>query len=126
MLREMAQIKIQYGNEVVDLNDQISKLKTCHESELGQYRSEISKFEEEINKRDADSRPAPLDMDKQATEEALKNYDAEILAAIEERLPGIFRLNELFGKYHWSAIAYDTSEDKAERFRSQVERGDVV
>ena len=95
----MAQIKKQYAdrvldlndqiselkNEVVDLNDQISRLKTSHESELAQYRSEISKLQEEINKSEAYSRPALLDMDEQATEEALKNFDAIILAAIERR-----------------------------------------
>ena len=37
ILREMAKEKIQYENEVVDLNDQISRLKTSHESELAQY-----------------------------------------------------------------------------------------
>ena len=68
-----------------------------------------SKLEEEINKRDPDSRPGLLYMDKQATEELLKKYDAEILAAIQDRLPGIIlRLNEFFGHSHWSAIADNT------------------
>ena len=137
----MAQIKKQYAdrvldlndqiselkNEVVDLNDQISRLKTSHESELAQYRSEISKLQEEINKSEAYSRPALLDMDEQATEEALKNFDAIILAAIERRPLGLFfRLNELFGQCHWSTIADDTRGEMEEQFRSQVERGDFV
>ena len=126
ILREIAQIKIQHENEVVDLNDQISKLKTSHESELAQYRSERSKLEEEINKSDADSRPALPDMDERAREEALKKYDGIILAAIERRPLGLFRLNELLGQHFWSAIADDTREDMEERFRSQVERGDIV
>ena len=127
ILREIAQIKIQHADEVVDLNDQISKLKTSHESELAQYHSERSKLKEEINKRDADSHPALPDMDEQAREDELKQYDAIILGAIEGGLlPGKFRLNELFGQSLWSAIADDTREDMEERFRSQVERGDLV
>ena len=66
-------------------------------------------------------------MDEQATEELLKKYDAEILAAIQDRLPGIIlRLNEFFGHSHWSAIADNTGGELEERFRSQVERGDLV
>ena len=126
ILREIAQIKIQHADEVVDLNDQISKLKTSHESELAQYRSERSKLKEEINERDADSHPALPDMDEQAREEALEKYDAIILGAIQERRRGGFRLNELFGQSHWSAIANNTREDMEERFRSQVEEGDIV
>ena len=126
ILREIAQIKIQHENEVVDLNDQISKLKTSHESELAQYHSERSKLEEEINKSDADSRPALPDMDERAREEAVKKYDGIIFAAIERRPLGLFRLNELLGQHFWSAIADDTREDMEERFRSQVERGDLV
>ena len=126
ILRQTAQIKIQHENEVVDLNDQISGLKTSHESELAQYRSEISKLEKEINKRDAVPHPALPDMDEKAREDELKQYDAIILGAIEGLLPGIFRLNGLFGQSHWSAIADDTRGELEERFRSQVERGDIV
>lgn len=126
ILREIAQIKIQHENEVVDLNDQISKLKTSHESELAQYHSERSKLKEEINKRDADSHPALPDMDEQAREEALEYYDGIILAAIEKRHLGCFNLNELFGQSRWSAIANNKREDIEERFRSQVQRGDIV
>ena len=127
ILREIAQIKKQHADEVDDLNDQISKLKTSHESELAQYRSERSKLKEEINERDADSHPALPDMDEQAREEALEYYDAIILAAIQKRVPGIFfKLNDLFGQSHWSAIANNTREDMEERFRSQVKRGYIV
>ena len=140
ILRQMAQVKIQHENEVVDLNDQISKLKnevvdlndqisklkTSHESELAQYHSERSKLKEEINKRDADSHPALPDMDEQAREEALEYYDGIIRAAIEKRHLGYFNLNELFGQSRWSAIANNKREDIEERFRSQVQRGDHV
>ena len=126
ILREIAQIKKQHADEVDDLNDQISKLKTSYESELAQYRSERSKLEEEINKSDADSRPALLDMDEQATEDELKKYDAIILAAIQERRRGELRLNELFLQSRWSAISDDTRGELEERFLSQVERGDIV
>ncbi|MAA50114.1 MAG: hypothetical protein CMP83_08065, partial [Gammaproteobacteria bacterium] len=79
-----------------------------------------------INKSDADSRPALLDMDEQATEEALKDFDDIIPAAIQERRRGGFRLNELFSQSHWSYISDDTRGELEERFRSQVERGDIV
>ena len=122
ILRQMAQIKIQYENEVVDLNDQISKLI----NEVVDLNDQISKLQEEINKSDTDSRPALLDMDEQATEEALKDFDDIILAAIQERQRGGFRLNELLGQSRWSAIADDTREVMEERFRSQVERKGIV
>ena len=65
-------------------------------------------------------------MVERAREDELKKYDAIILGAIEGLLPGKFRLNELFGQHFWSAIADDTREDMEKRFRSQVERGDIV
>ena len=126
ILREIAQIKIQHENEVVDLNDQISKLKPSHESELAQYRSEISKLMEKINKREADSDPALPDMDEQAREDELKKFDAEMLNVIRVSLPGIFRLNELFAPYFWNNIPDGLRGMTEERFRSQVERGDIV
>ena len=81
---------------------------------------------EKINKREADSDPALPDMDEQAREDELKKFDAEMLNVIRVSLPRIFRLNELLAPYFWNNIPDGLRGMTEERFRSQVERGDIV
>jgi hypothetical protein len=121
------------AEESREIYRKLAQMQSKHQEEIDSNNNQISALNQHIEtlNRNVSSSIDVKFIDKEpnldwVNEDDLKEYDNIIFNAVNKRVAGTFRINDLFGQTQWSNIQISVRQALGKRFRKQVERGDFV